>query len=182
MPQFHWEDARGPGSLGGGGPVCGIPTLLDPVQAEEHHEPGPLPPFKLGPFPAGTPPPSCTSLGRGKGQGAKGAGSRTGPGLRGRHRGIASLVFSHRGSASERISAARTRIARIFASHRIASHRIAISCLARIIAHIALLPGIARYGPLRSLLAVFSNCGRFGRGSTTSWVPPTSRDPLPVGG
>ena len=37
-----------------------------------------------------------------------------------RHPGIASLVFSHRGSASQRISAARTRIARIFASHRIA--------------------------------------------------------------
>ena len=48
--------------------------------------------------------------------------------MSGRHRGIASLVFSHRGSASQRISAARTRIARIFASHRIA----------RIAAHIAL--------------------------------------------
>ena len=55
--------------------------------------------------------------------------------LSGRHRGIASLVFSHHGSASQRISAARTRIARSFASHRIA-----ISCLARIIAHIASLP------------------------------------------
>ena len=39
--------------------------------------------------------------------------------LSGRHRGIASLVFSHRGVASQRISAARTRIARIL--HRIAS-------------------------------------------------------------
>ena len=64
--------------------------------------------------------------------------------LSGRHRGIASLVFLHRGSASQRISAARMRIARLFASHRIAisgstphrhSHRIA-AC-------------IARYGPLR---------------------------------
>ena len=26
----------------------------------------------------------------------------------------------------------------------------------------------------------FSNCGRFGRGNTTSRVPPTSRDPLPI--
>ena len=43
------------------------------------------------------------------------------PDLSGRHRGIASPVFSHRGGASQRISAARTRIARIFASHRIAS-------------------------------------------------------------
>ena len=68
-----------------------------------------------------------------------------GPKLSGRHRGIASLVFSHRGSASQRISAARTRIARIFASHCIAfsafsthhrSHRIAAR--------------IARYGPLRA--------------------------------
>ena len=41
-----------------GDPARGIPTLLDPVQAEEHHEPGPL-----------KPPPSSTSLGRGKGQG-----------------------------------------------------------------------------------------------------------------
>ena len=57
--------------------------------------------------------------------------------------GIASLVLSHRGSASQRISAARTRIARVFASHRIAvsvfsthrrSHRIAAR--------------IARYGSL----------------------------------
>ena len=40
--------------------------------------------------------------------------------LSGRHRGLASLVFSHRGGASQRISAARTRIARILASHRIA--------------------------------------------------------------
>ena len=61
-------------------------------------------------------------------------------------RTTSSLVFSHRGSASQRISAARTRIARISASHRIAisvfithrrSHRIAAR--------------IARYGPLRSL-------------------------------
>ena len=37
--------------------------------------------------------------------------------LSGRHRGIASLVFSHRGSASKRISAARTRIARIFSEN-----------------------------------------------------------------
>ena len=67
--------------------------------------------------------------------------------LSGRHRGIASLVFLHRGTASQRISAARMRIARIFASHRIAisgftphrrSHRIAAR--------------IARYGPLRSHL------------------------------
>ena len=26
----------------------GMPTLLDPVQAEEHHEPGPLAPFEPG--------------------------------------------------------------------------------------------------------------------------------------
>ena len=65
--------------------------------------------------------------------------------LSGRHCGIAPLVFSHRGSASQMISAARTRIARNFASHRIAfsvfsmhhhSHRIAAR--------------IAQYGPLRS--------------------------------
>ena len=55
--------------------------------------------------------------------------------LSGRHCGIASPVFSHRGSTSQRTSAARTRVARIFASHRIA-----ISCLARIVGHIASLP------------------------------------------
>ena len=55
--------------------------------------------------------------------------------LSGRHRGIASLVFSHRGSASQRISAARTHIARIL--HRIASP---FPCLARITTHIASLP------------------------------------------
>ena len=31
-----------------------------------------------------------------------------------------------------------------------------------------------------SRLVAFSNCGRFGRGNTTSRVPPTSRDPLPL--
>ena len=30
-----------------------------------------------------------------------------------------------------------------------------------------------------SQLVVFSNCGRFRRGNTTSWVPPASRDPSP---
>ena len=57
------------------------------------------------------------------------------PRLSGRHRGIASLVFSHRGNASQRFSAARMHIARIFAWHRIA-----MSCLACIVAHIASLP------------------------------------------
>ena len=33
-----------------GDPARDIPTLLDPVQAEEHHEPGPLPPFRPGPL------------------------------------------------------------------------------------------------------------------------------------
>ena len=74
--------------------------------------------------------------------------------LSGRHRGIASLVFSHRGSASQRISAARTRIARIFASHRIPSPS---PCLARVTTHIASLPasrdtGHSAHSPLRSLL------------------------------
>ena len=55
--------------------------------------------------------------------------------LSGRHRGIASLVFSHRGGASQRISAARTRIARIFASHRIA-----FSVFSTVSTHIASLP------------------------------------------
>ena len=63
---------------------------------------------------------------------------------RGRHRGIASLVFSHRGSASQRISAARTRIQDFcIASHRrfvFSTHR----CSHRIASR------IARYGPLRS--------------------------------
>ena len=31
-----------------------------------------------------------------------------------------------------------------------------------------------------SRLVALSNCGRFGRGNTTSRVPPTSRDPLPL--
>ena len=34
------------------------------MQAEEYHEPGPLPPFEPGPLP-----PFCTSLGRARGQG-----------------------------------------------------------------------------------------------------------------
>ena len=51
-----WEHARGPGSLGD--PACGIPTLLDPMQAEEYREPGPLPRFEPGPpFRSGPPPP-----------------------------------------------------------------------------------------------------------------------------
>ena len=45
----------------------GIPTLLDPVHDEQHHEPGPLAPFK--PASGLDTAPSCTSLGRGKGQG-----------------------------------------------------------------------------------------------------------------
>ena len=32
----------------------------------------------------------------------------------------------------------------------------------------------------RGRLVAFSNCGRFGHGNTTSRVPPTSRDPLPL--
>ena len=102
-----------------GDPSRGIPTLLlDPVQAEEHHEPGPLPPLGAGtppPLPAGTPPPLPAPLwegARGKGQGARGPGSREG-----------------RGAGSKGGS---------------------------------------------------SNCGRFGRENTTSRVPPTSRDPLPL--
>ena len=65
--------------------------------------------------------------------------------LSGRHCGIASLVFSHRGSSSQSISAARTRIARTFASHRIAISMFSMHlCSHRIAAR------IARYGPLRS--------------------------------
>ena len=53
-----------------GGPGSWYSHASWPVQAEEHHEPGPLPPLEPGPpLLAGTPPPSCTSLGRGKGQG-----------------------------------------------------------------------------------------------------------------
>ena len=54
-----------------GDPARGIPTLLDPVQAEEHHEPGPLPPFEPGPpFRPGPPPPHLLHLfGKGEGQG-----------------------------------------------------------------------------------------------------------------
>ena len=90
-----------------GDPARGIPTLLDPVQAEEHHEPGPLTPFQPGPPPiqAGTPPPAPLW------EAARGEGSRL-----------------ERGSR----------------------------------------------------LVAFSNCGRFGRGNTTSRVPPTGRDPLPL--
>ena len=59
-----------------GHPARGIPTLLDPVQAEEHHETGPAssrdPPFRPGP-------PSLLHL-FGKRQGARGPGSRGGPG------------------------------------------------------------------------------------------------------
>ena len=76
-----------------------------------------------------------------------------GQGLSGRHRGIASLVSSHRGSASQRISAARTRIARIFASHRIA-----IPCLPRTAAHIASLPASR-------------DMGHSGQGYPSVWVP-----------
>ena len=47
----HWGDL-----------ARGIPTLLDPIQGEEHHEPGPLPPFRLGPAP-------FWEGARGKGQG-----------------------------------------------------------------------------------------------------------------
>ena len=54
---FQWENARGPGSLGD--PARGIPTLLDPTQAEEHHKPGPLPlQAWTPPLPAGTPHPA----------------------------------------------------------------------------------------------------------------------------
>ena len=76
-----------------GDPARGTPRLLDPVQAEEHHEPGPLP----------SPPPAPLW------EGARGKGSRL-----------------ERGSR----------------------------------------------------LVAFSNCERFGRGNTTSRVPPTSRDAL----
>ena len=62
--------------------------------------------------------------------------------LSGRHRGIASLVFSHH-AMTQRISATRVRIARISASHRIpisvfTTHRRSHRIAAR----------IARYGPL----------------------------------
>ena len=58
------ENARGPG-------------LVGPAQAEEHHEPGPLTPFEPEPsFRPGSPP--LLHL-FGKGQGARGPGSRGGP-------------------------------------------------------------------------------------------------------
>ena len=45
-----------------GDPACGMSMLLDPVQFEEHHEPGPPTPFEPEPpFRPGTPP-SCTAL------------------------------------------------------------------------------------------------------------------------
>ena len=87
-----------------GDPARGIPTLLDPAHAEEHHEPGPPPLFEPGP-PSGRPPPAPLW------EGARGKGSRLEKGSR---------------------------------------------------------------------LVAFSSCGRFGRGNTTSRVPPTSRDPLPL--
>ena len=59
-----WENARGPGSLGGPGSWYSHASW--PVQAEEHHELGPLAPFQPGPpFWPEPPPPSCASLGRG---------------------------------------------------------------------------------------------------------------------
>ena len=48
-----------------GDPARGIPTLLDPMQAEEYHEPGPLPSFEPPPPPLT---PLCTSLGRARGK------------------------------------------------------------------------------------------------------------------
>ena len=45
-------------------PAHGIPRLLNPLQAKEHHKPGPLHPFEPGP--------------PGKGGGAGGPGSRRG--------------------------------------------------------------------------------------------------------
>ena len=53
----------------------GIPTLLDPVQAEDRHEPGPLPLFEPGappfrPEPCTPPPPPPAHL-SGKGQGER---------------------------------------------------------------------------------------------------------------
>ena len=83
--------------------------------------------------------------------------SKKPPKLSGRHRGIASLVFSHRGSASQRISAARTRIARIFASHCIA-----IPCLAHTAAHIASLPASRDMGhsaPKKGVVALHDPLG-----------------------
>ena len=81
-----------------GDPARGIPTLLDPVQAEEHHEPGSLPPFEPGTPPPSRPGPQPLHL-FGKGQGARGPGSRGGPG---------SGVFSNcgrfgRGNATSRV-------------------------------------------------------------------------------
>ena len=54
-------------------------------------------------------------------------------------------MFLHRGSASQRISAARMRIAKISASHRIAISGFTPHCRSHRIA-----APIARYGPLRS--------------------------------
>ena len=63
-----WDNARGPSSYG-------VPISLDPLQATDRHELGPLPPFEPAPpLPARTlspPHPSCTSLGRGKGKGSR---------------------------------------------------------------------------------------------------------------
>ena len=52
-----------------GDPAHGVPTLLDPIQAEEHHDPGSLPPpFEPGPpLLAGTPRPAPLSKGEGQG-------------------------------------------------------------------------------------------------------------------
>ena len=63
-------------SARGAYPAGGIPTLLDQLQDKEHHEPGPLPPFELR-LPGQEPPPPRTF---GKGKGARGPGSRGGPG------------------------------------------------------------------------------------------------------
>ena len=62
-----WQNVRVPAR---GYPAHGFPTLLDPLQSEEHHEPEPLPPFKPGPppHPGKNTPPSCTSLGRREGK------------------------------------------------------------------------------------------------------------------
>ena len=84
-----------------GDPARGIRTLLDPVQAEEHHEPGPHTPLRAGtPLPAmENPPPPPAPLWEGAG-------------------GKGSLL------------------------------------------------------EMGSRLVAFSNCGQFGRGNTTSRVPP----------
>ena len=74
---FVYLSESGSGEMRGvparwGDPARGIPALLDPVQAEEHHEPGPLPHFEPGPpLPAGTPPRLAPIWEGGRGKGSR---------------------------------------------------------------------------------------------------------------